>query len=246
MILHPDFHVEPWCIRASGLDLDVLAQTESVFALSNGHIGWRANLDEGEPNGLPGSYLNGVWERHALPYPEGGYGYPEAGQTVINITNGKLIRLLVDDEPLDLRYGRLHVHERTLDLRAGVLQRRVEWTSPAGRTIRVTSLRLVSLVQRAVAAIAYEVEVLDRSARVVLQSELVANEALPPPPDDPRAATAVTAALQSEAHSSHDMWAELACIAPATADCGWAARWTTSSRAPPCRSAPKAPPTWPG
>ena len=164
MIVHPAFTVEPWCVRATALDLDVLAQTESVFALSNGHIGWRGNLDEGEPNGLPGSYLNGVWEEHPLPYAEAGYGYPESGQAVINVTNGKLIRLLVDDEPFDVRYGELHAHEQKLDLQAGVLRRRVEWTSPVGRTVRVTSVRLVSLVQRAVAAVAYDVEVLDGTA----------------------------------------------------------------------------------
>ena len=105
MINHPAFRVEPWCLRATELDLEVLAQTESVFALSNGHIGWRGNLDEGEPHGLPGTYLNGVYELRPLPYAEAGYGYPESGQTVINVTNGKLIRLLVDDEPFDVRYG---------------------------------------------------------------------------------------------------------------------------------------------
>ena len=76
----------------------MLAQTESVFALGNGHIGWRGNLDEGEPHGLPGSYLNGVYELRPLPYAEAGYGFPESGQTVVNVTNGKLIRLLVNDE----------------------------------------------------------------------------------------------------------------------------------------------------
>ena len=117
------YAVEPWCLRETELDLDVLAQSESVFALSNGHIGWRGNLDEGEPHGLPGTYLNGVHELRPLPYAEAGYGYPESGQTVINVTNGKLIRLLVDDEPFDLRYGELHCHERVLDFRAGVLRR---------------------------------------------------------------------------------------------------------------------------
>src|SRR6202023_4097076 len=144
MILNPSFTVEPWAVRATSLDLDVLAQTESVFALSNGHIGWRANLDEGEPSGLPGSYLNGVWEEHPLPYAEAGYGYPESGQTVINVTNGKLIRLLVDDEPFDVRYGELRSHERELDFRAGVLRRTADWVSPAGARVRVRSTRLVS------------------------------------------------------------------------------------------------------
>ena len=63
------------------------------------------NLEEGAPHGLPGSYLNGVHELRTLPYAEAGYGYPESGQSVINVTNGKLIRLLVDDKPFDVRYG---------------------------------------------------------------------------------------------------------------------------------------------
>ena len=48
------FTVEPWTLRESELHLGLLPQSESVFALANGHIGWRGNLDEGEPHGLPG------------------------------------------------------------------------------------------------------------------------------------------------------------------------------------------------
>jgi alpha,alpha-trehalose phosphorylase len=200
VITDRSYAVEPWAVRETDLDLDVLAQSESVFALSNGHVGWRGNLDEGEPHGLPGSYLNGVHEVHPLPYAEAGYGYPESGQTVIDVTNGKILRLLVDDEPFDLRYGRLVAHERVLDLRRGVLERTCEWTSPAGSTIRVRSTRLVSLTQRAVAAVAYEVEAVDSRSRVVVQSELVANESLPEPGGDPRAAMALQSPLEHEDH----------------------------------------------
>src|SRR5580700_2602053 len=139
-------------LRENHLDRDRLAQTESVFALGNGHIGVRGNLDEGEPHGLPGTYLNGFYESRPLPYAEAGYGYPEAGQTVVNVTNGKLIRLLVDDEPLNVRYGRLRSHERVLDLREGLLHRNLEWESPTGRIVRVSSTRLVSFTHRAVVA----------------------------------------------------------------------------------------------
>lgn len=161
MIRHPDFAVEPWSVRETALDLEVLAQVESVFALSNGHIGLRANLDEGEPVGLPGTYLNSFYELRPLPHAEAGYGYPESGQTIVNVTNGKIIRLLVDDEPLDVRYGHLLAHERELDLRAGTLRRRADWRSPAGAAVRVRSTRLVSFVQRSAAAILYEVEPLE-------------------------------------------------------------------------------------
>src|SRR5436190_15128533 len=166
MIAHPAFAVLPWSVRETRLDLDLLAQTESLFALSNGHIGLRGNLDEGEPYGLPGTYLNSFYELRPLPYAEPGYGYPESGQTIVNVTNGKIVRLLVSDEQFDVRYGRLRFHERELDLRAGVLRRAVEWTSPSGETVRVRSTRLVSFAQRMTAAILYEVEPVDRALRV--------------------------------------------------------------------------------
>jgi alpha,alpha-trehalose phosphorylase len=203
------FGVEPWIVPEHQLHLDLLPVTESLFALSNGHIGLRGNLDEGEPWGRPGTYLNAFYEIRPLPYAESAYGNPEDGQALINVTNGKLIRLLVDDEPFDVRYGELVRHERVLDLRDGVLRREVEWVSPAGQTVRVSSTRLVSFVQRSVAAIAYEVEAVGDPARIVIQSELVANEAEPEETDDPRAAAALRAPLVAEEHRHGDLRAAL-------------------------------------
>ncbi len=197
MIKHPAFTVEPWTLRETELDLDTLAQTESLFALANGHLGLRGNLDEGEPAGLPGTYLNGFYELRTLPYAETGYGNPDAEQTVVNVTNGKIVRLLVEDEPFDIRYGQLRSHERVLDLRAGVLRRAVEWVSPTERAVRISSTRLVSLAQRAVAAVLYEVEPADEATPVVVQSELLANEPLSSDENDPRAAAAVKSRLRS-------------------------------------------------
>ncbi len=210
MIQHPSFSVEPWAVRETELHLDALAQTESVMALANGHIGLRGNLDEGEPFGLPGTYLNGFYELRPLPYAEAGYGNPESSQTVVNVTNGKIIRLLVDDEPFDVRYGELRKHERVLDLRAGVLRRTAEWVSPTGRPVRVSSTRLVSFSQRAIAAICYDVEPLDGTTRLVVQSELVANEQMPHTGNDPRAAAALGTALHSELNAAYDTGAVLA------------------------------------
>ena len=137
---------------------------------------------------------------------------------MINVTNGKVIRLLVDDEPFDVRYGELSSHERLLDFRTGVLHRRVEWSSPADRTVRVTSARLVSLVQRSVAAIEYQVEAVDQPVRLVISPNWSPTNPCPRPattrgwrrcwkhPCD-RRNTRVTVPGQS--------W----CTAPSTVDC---------------------------
>lgn len=198
------FTVEPWRVRELGLDLDKLAQAESVFALSNGHIGIRGNLDEGDPNFLPGTYLNSFYEERPLPHAEAGYGFPEKGQTIVNVTDGKLIRLLVDDEPFDLRYGTLHHHERTLDLRAGTLTRDVMWESPTHRKVKVTSVRMVSFTQRAMMAVRYKVEAVDEPVRLVVQSEMVANEEIRQTSKDPRVAAVLSRPLKHEHHSFSD------------------------------------------
>ena len=220
MIENEPYGVEPWRLTESSLDLDLIAQSESVFALSNGHIGLRGNLDEGEPHGLPGTYLNSLYEDRPLPYAEAGYGFPDMGQTVINVTNGKIIRLLVNDEPFDLRYGIVRSHTRTLDMRAGTLTREVVWTSPAGHTVKVRSVRLVSLTQRAIAAISYSVTPVTLTQesggeepadapegepiRVVVLSEIVANEEIPVAAADPRAAAMLAEPLVSEENNSTD------------------------------------------
>ncbi len=152
------------------------------------------------PHGLPGSYLNGVYESRPLPYAESAYGLPESGEEIINVTNGKLIRLFVDDELFDVRSGELRSHQRLLDFRTGVLSRSVDWVSPAGRRVRVSSSRMVSFTQRAVAAICYEVEPVNGPARIGVHSELIANEQLPPAQADPRLPAPLENALGHEYH----------------------------------------------
>lgn len=178
MITHTIYPSLPWSLRETTLEIKFLAQSESLFALSNGHVGLRGNLDEGEPHELPGTYLNSFYELRPLPYAEAGYGYPESGQSIINVTDGKIIRLHVDDEPFDIRYGECLRHVRELSFRDGTLHRSVSWRSPTGRRVDLETTRLVSLTQRAIAAVHYRVTAVD-AVDIVVQSELVANEPMP-------------------------------------------------------------------
>jgi alpha,alpha-trehalose phosphorylase len=214
VIEHPAFAVEPWALPETQLALDVLAQTESLFALSNGHIGLRGNLDEGEPHALPGTYLSAFYEVRPLPEAEGGFGYPEAGQALVNVTDGKIIRLLVEDEPFDVRYGTLRRHERVLDFRAGVLRRVVEWESPTGTVVRITSTRLVSFTQRAVAALLWEVEARSRRGARPIRGLR------------PRSARRCA---RSISRTTRRGWCWFTPRPPA--GCGWPPGWITSSMA---------------
>ncbi|WFE45489.1 glycosyl hydrolase family 65 protein [Verrucosispora sp. WMMD1129] len=191
---------ERWRIRRTWDDLDRLGETESVFALSNGWLGWRGTLDEGLPVDMPGSYLNGLHERRELTYPENGYAFPQLSDTVISPPNATLVRLWVGDEPLDLRTGTVLAHEQVLDLRAGVIERLTEWISPAGYGVRVRSTRLVSLPRRRVAAVDWTVEPLDGPVDLRICADLLANEHVPERADDPRAASLIQDPLTAELH----------------------------------------------
>jgi alpha,alpha-trehalose phosphorylase len=205
MTPEPRHPVEPWALVEEGVDIERLAQAESLFALSNGHIGLRGNLDEGEPAGMSGTYLNGFYESFPLEYGERGYGFAEDGQSIVNVTDGKIIRLQVEDEPLDVHRGEVIHHERRLDFRSGVLERSLHWRAASGHEVKLRTRRLVSFSLRSLAAIEYEIEAVDRPIRVAIQSNLQANKVDAAHEDDPRKARAMNDVLRPLLSVDHGM-----------------------------------------
>ncbi|HLS75111.1 MAG TPA: family 65 glycosyl hydrolase, partial [Actinomycetaceae bacterium] len=188
----PRLDVAPWEVREPRVDPDTLGPAEAIFALSNGYVGIRGTLDEVDPCVERGTYLSGVFGTHPLAYPEGGYGHPEEGQAIVAVPDGTQIRLVVDGVPLDVREARPEQHERALDLRTGTLDRVVRWRAPSGTTLELRSRRLVSLAERAVAAVRWELRAVDGPAHVVVRSELSVGTRPPEvESDDPRVAEAL-------------------------------------------------------
>lgn len=184
----PAYAVEPWVVREVGVRRALARRSETVFSLANGSLGIRGALEE-RRGSAHGTYLNGFHERAPIAYGEAAHGLARDHQVLLNIADGKRVDLEVNGERLDLRRGRVESHERALDLRTGILTRRLRWLSRGGCRVGVTTRRLVSLAGRNVAMIDYEVELVDApggSAEIRLLSTLdgrVANRAVS---DDPR------------------------------------------------------------
>ncbi len=202
MTTEDTFTVEPWCLREPRLDSDDMAGVEAVLTVANGCLGMRGTLDEGEPVGMPGTYLAGVHELRTMVYTETGAGDPESTETLVNTIDGAAVRLLVGGHPLDVRAGVLERHERVLDFRAGTLARELRWRSPGERTVEVRSTRFVSLDQRGVLAVRYTVRAVEQPVEVVLQSGLVANGQQPRLPDDPTADDMLRHPLDGQEHAA--------------------------------------------
>ena len=157
----------------------LLEQGETMFALGNGYLGMRGCFEEGGPIGQNGTFINGFYESWPIVYPEDAYGLATAGQTIVNVTDSKIIKLYVDDEPFWLPHGNARSFDRRLNMKSATLDRDILWETPAGKQVSITSRRLVSFEHRHVAAIFYEVTLLNAAAPMVLSSEIIANEPAP-------------------------------------------------------------------
>ena len=148
------FPYEPWTVTENGFQRDALRENESAFALGNGFIGMRGNLEELTATGsetIQGSFLNGIFDSEPIVYGEGAYGYAKNHETICNVMDAKSITLLADGERLDLGLSHVEEHVRQLDMRAGLLRRSFVWHTAGGCTLEVETERLVSLTRQELA-----------------------------------------------------------------------------------------------
>ncbi len=188
LVLPPEYiyPVRDWEFVQKRFDVRFMPQNETVFALSNGYVGMRGTFEEGRPVDVNGTFVNAFYETWPITYGEEAYGFAKTGQTIVNVPDSKIIRLYVDDEPFFLPTANLLRFNRTLDMRAGTLQREVLWETPAGKQVLIKSTRLVSFAHRHLAAISYEVTVLNAAAPIVISSEIRNEQGEPDDDEDPR------------------------------------------------------------
>jgi len=183
------FPIEEWRVVEREFSPTFLARTETIFATANGYLGMRGGFEEGSPAYERGTFVNGFHETWPIPYGERQHAFATTGQTMVNVPDGAIIRLYVDDEVFDLGRATLLNYERALDLRAGILDRAVLWETPKGKQVQVCSRRLVSFADRHLAVVSYEVTVLNDCAPLILSSELaLQNQPRMLGEDDPRLA----------------------------------------------------------
>lgn len=181
MIFHkerntPIYAVREWEVIEEFFDIENNYRSETIFSVGNGYIGMRGSFEEGYSGplgtGAEGTYINGFYESWPISYGEIAYGYPEQGQTMVNVVNGKRIKLILEDESLDMCRGEVLSHRRSLHLKEGIFKRFLIWRSPKGREVKVEVERLVSLTNKHLAAIDYRVTPLNFDGEIKIISLL--------------------------------------------------------------------------
>lgn len=220
-VLPPEFiyPIDEWRWVEKRFMPEFIAQAETTFSTANGYLGMRGGYQEGAPSFLHGTYVNGFYETWPIPYGEKAFGFAKTGQTMVNLPDGKIIRVYVDDEPFTLENAGLKKYERALDMQTGTYGRETLWETPSGKQVLIRSTRLVSFTERHVAAISFDITVLNARAAVVVVSEMVDHTARaqkehsqkdlgasPPQSDDPRLAKAFARqVLESEQVEAHGL-----------------------------------------
>lgn len=105
---------DPWLLVRHGTDPAGFARDESLFALANGTLGVRGNLEEAD-SASQATLLSGVWERTPIEYHERFPGFASHTDTRIPVADATHIRLRLGDTPVRLDQGEWLQFERILD-----------------------------------------------------------------------------------------------------------------------------------
>jgi trehalose/maltose hydrolase-like predicted phosphorylase len=166
--------ISDWDLRESEIPDTKLAcgKAETLFSLANGHLGLRGDFEEPEPAWQRGTYINGFFETEPIVYGELAYGFAKNHQTMLNLPDGRVIRLQLNGEEFSMTRGRANSYSRHLDLRRGILERRLSWTLPEGQQLDLVVRRLVSFTRPDTAAVSYAFKLRGRGGKLRLISEL--------------------------------------------------------------------------
>jgi len=161
-----------WLIKETGFDPTRQNRFETIFTVGNGYLSTRGSLEERYPNDIPATLLNGLYDEIPVFHTE-----------LANAPDWTCFHLLIEEGPFSLRRGKVLLHERTLDLRDGILRRRVQWRSPQGQTVEIQTMRFTSMADPHLCVQLYAVTVLDFDGEVRLWTWLdgkAENPGIPP------------------------------------------------------------------
>ncbi len=166
------YPVDEWALVETAVDEEYMGRAETLFSVANGYLGMRGAPDEGRPQFDYGTFVNGFHETWPIHHAEEAFGFARTGQTMVSVPDARRFHLYVDDEMFQLTTADLEHYERRLDMRTGQLVRELVWRTMSGKKVRVRSWRMVSMSSRHLAAVRYELTMLDGDAPVVISSQL--------------------------------------------------------------------------
>ncbi len=165
----------PYILSEQQFDPAASKKNETLFTLANGYIGFRGNFEEQIPEktiSTEGTYLNGFYESEKILYGESAYAFPDHGQTLLNVINGKIIKTIVDGREIAVTPDHVIHYHRYLNMEKGVLVREFTLRLEDRKELSFAIERMVSLEHKHLAAIRYSLMPMNFSGEIRLISAI--------------------------------------------------------------------------
>lgn len=160
-----------WKIIEDEFQSDSNKESERIFSIGNGQMGQRANFEETfTGNTLQGNYISGVYhpEKKLLEPSENSTPFAD----LLNACDWIGIRIILDQEEVNLHQCEINSFYRELDMKCGLLTRKVEFTTAKGRHLSLDSRRFCSMADDEIGAIQYRVQSHNYKGGLALVSHL--------------------------------------------------------------------------
>jgi len=150
-----------WTLIETQFDPERLHHKETVFTIGNGYLGTRGSFEEGYTRALPATLVHGVYNDVPVVYTE-----------LANCPDWLPLTVIVNGDRFRLDQGEILSYERQLDLRWGILSRRVRWRSPSGKTVDLNFERFASLADEHVLCLRCQLTPVDFDGSIKIQASI--------------------------------------------------------------------------
>ncbi|MFV0555519.1 MAG: family 65 glycosyl hydrolase domain-containing protein [Lactovum sp.] len=149
--------IDPWLVKSNNVNYENRRIQESLCSIGNGYMGMRGNFAETySADSHQGIYLAGIWYPDKTRVGWWKNGYPEYFGKVVNAINFAKVRILIDDEEVDLATDEVENMYISLDMKKGTFSYNYQFGG-----VQVSTERFFSLAQKELAVFAFMFESID-------------------------------------------------------------------------------------
>lgn len=127
--------LEPWKIIETDFISQYQHHFETIFTHGNGYLSSRGSFEERYPSDKQATLIHGMWDDAPIVFTE-----------LVNAPDWTTVEIWINENEFRLDQGIIHQYERYLDLKSGLLNREITWSSSKSDPIvKISFQRFASL-----------------------------------------------------------------------------------------------------
>lgn len=154
-----------WSITYHGYDIIKEKSRESLLSVGNGYFGTRGSMEEvrADEKHYPGTYMAGLYNRLKSPVGD----RMIENEDFVNTPNWTVIEFKIDNgEWWDYKTANFETYQKKLCLKTGLFSKEIIVNAADGKKFKITSKRMISMVNQYAGAQSYEFTPLNFNGKV--------------------------------------------------------------------------------